>query len=55
MNLLGKLEDVKYKLLHLNPIGFVWIQRLPRGYVHVGDLLLGYMVLQLRFINAGTS
>lgn len=44
-NSLGKLEDVKDKLFHLNPIGFVWCDELT-SCVHVRNLLLSHVVLQ---------
>lgn len=48
---LGKLKDVKDKLFHLDPVGFVGTDELTLG-VHVGDLLLGHVVLQLWLILA---
>lgn len=53
--LFGKLEDVKDKLLHLDAIRFVWLDQLPTGDVHVRNLLLSHVVLQLRFVNAGRA
>lgn len=46
---LGKLKDVKDKLFHFNPIGLVRFDELS-AFIHVWDLLLCYMVLQLWFI-----
>lgn len=49
-NLLGKLEDVKDELFHLDP---VWLVRLdePALGVHVGDLLLSHVVPQPRLVH----
>lgn len=49
---LGKLKDVKDKLFHLDPVGFVRTDEFPLG-VHVGDLLLRHVVLQLRLVLPG--
>lgn len=46
---LGKLKDVKDKLFHLDPVGFVGTDEFPLR-IHVGDLLLCHVVLQLRLI-----
>lgn len=46
---LGKLKDVKDKLFHLDPIGLVGTDEFPLR-VHVGDLLLRHVVLQLWLI-----
>lgn len=50
--ILGELEDVKDKLLHLDPVGLLRLDQLPRLNIHVGDLLLGNVVLQLRLVGA---
>lgn len=48
--ILCKLEDVKDKFFHLYSIWLVWLNEVPLG-VHIWNLLLSHMVLQLRFIN----
>lgn len=50
--ILGELEDVEDKLLHLDPIGLLRLDQLPRFNIHVWDLLLSNMVLQLRLVGA---
>lgn len=53
-NSLGKLEDVKDKLFHLDPVRFVWCDELTLC-VHIRDLLLGHMVLQLWLVFPVTN
>lgn len=46
---LGKLEDVKDELFHFDAVRFVGFDELTLR-VHIWDLLLGHMVLQLWFM-----
>lgn len=51
---LGKLEDVEHKLFHLYPVRLVRADELARR-VHVWDLLLGHVVLQLGLVLPETQ
>lgn len=53
-NSLGKLKDVKDKLFHLDPVRFVRCDELTLC-IHIWDLLLGHMVLQLWLIFPVTN
>lgn len=48
-NLLGKLEDVKDKFFHFNPVWFVWLDYLSLN-IHKWNLFLGHVVLQVWLI-----
>lgn len=49
LNSLSELEDVKDKLFHFDPVRFVWFDELT-FWIHIWDLLLGHVVLQLRLV-----
>ncbi len=53
-NSLGKLKDVKDELFHFNSIWFVRFDEMTL-HIHIWDLLLGHMVLQLWFVLPDTK
>lgn len=48
-NSLSKLKDVEDKFFHFNAIWFLRFDQMTLS-IHIWDLLLGYVVLQLWFI-----